>query len=52
MTTNNSQTTTTEVGFGLDWNNINSWDYLDILEPLHINLTHNQKVEETTTPDE
>ena len=52
MSNENSQTTTTEVGFGLDWNNIDSWDYLDILEPLHINLTHNQKVEETTTPDE
>lgn len=37
---------TTEVGFGLVWENISIWDWPDFIEPLNINFTGNQK--ETT----
>lgn len=35
--------TTQEVGFNLDWNNINSWDWVNFIEALNINYTGNQK---------
>lgn len=37
---------TKEVGFGLSWENVNSWDWPNFIEPLNINFTGNQK--ETT----
>ena len=46
----NSGTTTIEVGFNLDWNNINSWDWPNFIEPLSINFTGNQKIK--TVPAE
>lgn len=37
-------TTEQEVGFGLDWNNVNNWNWPDFIEPLNINFTGNQKI--------
>ena len=36
-------TTRREVGFNLDWNSVNNWNWLDFIEPLNINYTHNQE---------
>lgn len=33
-----------EVGFDLDWNKVNDWDWIDIIEPLNINVSGNQKI--------
>jgi hypothetical protein len=33
-----------EVGFGLDWSKVNDWDWVDIIEPLNINVTGNQTI--------
>ena len=37
-------TTEQEVGFGLDWNNVNNWNWPDFIESLNINFTGNQKI--------
>lgn len=50
MSTENTETTQ-EVGFNLDWEKINEWDWPDIVEPLHINLTHNKNIDTGTEPD-
>ena len=39
-----SSTTTQEVGFGLDWNNVNSWDWPNFIEALNINFTGDQRI--------
>lgn len=36
-------TTTQEVGFNLNWDQINSWDWVNFIEALNINYTGNQK---------
>lgn len=41
-----SSGSTNEVGFGLSWDNINSWDWVNFIEPLNINFTGNQKITE------
>lgn len=38
-----TETTTREVGFNLNWSNVNDWNWLNFVEPLNINYTHNQK---------
>lgn len=42
MTPENN-TETKEVGFGLDWNKVNTWDWPDVVEPLNINISKNKK---------
>ena len=37
-------TTEQEVGFNLNWNNINNWNWADFIEPLNINFTGNQRI--------
>lgn len=34
----------TEVDFGLDWNNVNQWDWINFIEPLNINYSGDQKI--------
>ena len=41
-----------EVGFGLDWAKVNEWNWPEIIEPLHINITKNQKTTAATPPHE
>lgn len=41
-----SGSTETEVGFGLSWDNVNSWDWINYIEPLNINFTGNQKIKD------
>lgn len=41
-----SSSGTNEVGFGLSWDNVNSWDWVNFIEPLNINFTGNQKITE------
>lgn len=36
-------TTTNEIGFGLNWSEVNSWDWINFIEPLNINITKNKK---------
>ena len=43
MTSENSNTEIKEVGFGLDWNKVNTWDWADVVEPLSINISKNKK---------
>ena len=43
MTSENSNTEIKEVGFGLDWNKVNFWDWADVVEPLSINISKNKK---------
>ena len=40
-----TETVEREVGFNLDWNNVNNWDWPDFIEPLNINFTGNQKID-------
>ena len=40
-----SETTEIEVGFDLDWNNINNWNWTEFIEPLNINYTSNQRAD-------
>lgn len=42
--TESGSSTYTEVGFGLNWDNVNSWDWVNFIEPLNINYTGNQKI--------
>lgn len=50
MAKNDSNTLAQEVGFNLDWAKVNEWDWPDIVEPLHINITKNQKTTAATKP--
>ena len=50
MAKNDSNTSAQEVGFNLDWAKVNEWDWPDIVEPLHINITKNQKTTAATKP--
>ena len=33
------------VGFGLDWSNVNNWNWPDFIEPLNINFSGDQKID-------
>lgn len=41
--TSDNNTEIKEVGFGLDWNKVNTWDWADVVEPLSINISKNKK---------
>ena len=38
-----NNTITREIGFNLDWNKVNTWDWPEIVEPLSINISKNKK---------